>query len=308
MMLLELFRSFYYRNYPSDMENTIELFSIFGGLDIDLDTSKTIDALIKEHILEHFEQLEFFVQNDLLHYDKNASKLLAAFAVNDRRIFTSFKRAKLNNLNGGVALEFLQESGLVRIEYSREEDKRKTKPKLSKSESRHRISDKFLIAYPFLRFWFYFIHPHREKLRQKEFKEFFEDFRKKKYTYTSLIFEELSRVLLNFYLRDEAIETIGSYWDANIEMDVLVVTQSKQIYVAECKWTNHKINKKELNKLIEKCEELGISPKKLVLFSKRGFSKELESMEGDALALFRVEDFKQLLRKKPTEFYFPLRV
>jgi len=37
-MLLKQFRSFYARNYPNDMERQIAYFSIFGGLEWQIDT------------------------------------------------------------------------------------------------------------------------------------------------------------------------------------------------------------------------------------------------------------------------------
>ncbi len=307
MLLLEQFRSFYYRNYPSDMESAIELFAIFGGLDIDIDVTKYKKELIIEHILKNYKLLARFV-DELLYGDRSATRLLAALSVSDRRIFSSFKRARLNNINGGIALQFLQEHGLVTIEYSREQDKREIKPKLSREEAKHRISDKFLITYPFLRFWFYFIYPHSKTIAEGSFKEVLEAYDKKKYSYTSLIFEELSRILLNYHLRDENIDTIGSYWDANVEVDVLVVTEKANVYVAECKWTNHKINKKELNKLIEKCDTIGVKPKQFIFFSKRGFSNELKALDGNALALYSVDNFDSLVKTKPTSGVFPLRV
>ena len=304
-MLLDQFKSFYYRNYPEDMESAIELFSIFGGLDIAIDVSKQKEALIHEHILKNFSFLEQYITKLLLNH-KNAMRLLQALAVSDRKIFSAFKRAKLNNQNGGVALHFLQKRNLVGIEHSREQDKRELKPKLSKEEAKYRISDKFFILYPFLRFWFYFVYPHAKEIVQGKYKTFFEEYQLKKYTYSSLVFEELSQILLNYHLQDEVIETIGSYWDANSEIDILAVTQKQHIYVAECKWTNHKINKKELNKLLEKCTVMGIEPTQLVLFSKRGFSKELVAMKDSFLTLYSVEDFILLVKTKPMKMVFPL--
>ncbi len=304
-MLLEQFRSFYYRNYPEDMESAIELFSIFGGLDIVIDTSKHKEALIKEHILENFFFFESFIQ-ELLLYRRDAMYLLRALSIGDRKIFSSFKKARLNNQKGGVALHFLQEKGLVRIELSREEDKRKYKSKLSKEEARYRISDKFFIVYPFLRFWFYFVYPHAKEIAQKSYKAFFDDYRKKQYGYSSLVFEELSQILLNYHLQDEIIETIGSYWDANSEIDIMATTQAKHTYIAECKWTNHKINKKEFNKLLEKCDLMNIRPTQLILFSKRGFSKELEAIRSSFVVLYSVEDFVLLVKTKPSKMLFPL--
>jgi hypothetical protein len=84
----------------------------------------------------------------------------------------------------------------------------------------------------------------------------------------------------------------------NLEIDILTLTDDGSIYVAECKWTNHKVNKKELNKLEDKCEKLGISPTQIILFSKRGFSKELESMAGKEIALYKAKDFQALLKSR----------
>ena len=289
------------------MERCVELFAIFGGLDVEIDTSRHIHELIIEHILKNYEQIASYV-NDLLFSDASAARLLAALSVSDRRIFSSFKRARLNNLNGGIALNLLTQNGLIKIEHSREQDKREIKPKLSKEESKHRISDKFLFVHPFLRFWFYFIHPHAKEIKNGNFKKMLEDFEQRKYSYTSLVFEELSRILLNYHLRDEEIEAIDSYWDANVEVDIMVETKKHNIYIAECKWTNHKVNKKELNKLMEKCEAMDVHPKQLIFFSKRGFSNELQGMQNSNLVLFSVEDFRQLVKSRPSETTFPLQV
>jgi len=305
MDLLEQFRSFYFQNYPQDMENAIELFSIFGGLDISIDTTAYVDSLVYEHILSHYKSLNTQIEQ-LLESKEDVEKVLFALSKGDRRIFSIFKKARLNNQNGGIALGFLQQKGIIKIEHSREEDKRKFKPKLKKEEAKHRISDKFFISYPFLRFWFYFIYPHRKEIEKKEYEPFFQQFHREFSRYISLVFEELSSIFLDYYLQDKQIESIGSYWDANVEIDVYIVTKSAEIYVAECKWTNHKINKKELNKLLEKCQQLNITPAKVILFSKRGFSKELYQMQGKMLQLFDVNDFVLLVRSKPQNLSFPL--
>ena len=48
--------------------------------------------------------------------------------------------------------------------------------------------------------------------------------------------------------------------------------------------------------LQEKCEKLDIEAYQVVLFSKRGFSKELKQMQGKNLALYSAEDFEALLK------------
>ncbi len=184
------------------------------------------------------------------------------------------------------------------MEYSRERHPRDKNPnaKLKRREARHRISHKVLFTHPFVRFWFYFITPQIRHIKEKNFAKVLENFENKRNSYTSLVFEELSEVLLNYYLRDAQIISSGSYWDADIEIDILTITDDDKIYVGECKWKNHKINKKELHRINEKCEKLHLIPNQIILFSKRGFSKELMHLQGKNLALFSSEDFEILVQ------------
>lgn len=299
LKILEQFRSFYFRNYPDDMEIQISYFSIFGGLGWDVDTSKPINELVELLILENFEILNAKI-NELTLNETNNKRLLQALAVGDRRIFSAFNRAGLNNGNGGGALQYLQEAGLIQMEYSREQDSREKNPnaKLKRRDARHRISHKVLFTHPFVRFWFYFIAPQSKNIKNGDFKKVFENIDKHINSYTSLVFEEVSEVLLNYNLRESQIISSGSYWDANIEIDILTITADEKIYAGECKWKNHKVTKKEFHKLTEKCENLEIQPSQIILFSKRGFSKELRQMQGASLALYSCEDFEALVKNK----------
>jgi hypothetical protein len=279
------------------METLIEYFAIFGGLGLEIDTTKPITFLIEDLILQNFDMYNEKIEQ-LVMEESNNKRLLTALAIGDRRIFSAFNRAGLNNANGGSALNYLQEKGLIQIEYSREEPARSLNPKgrLKKEIARHRISHKVLFTYPFIRFWFYFINPNIRDIRAGNYEKFFKNLETKHHSYTSLVFEELSEVLLNYNLRDAQILSSGSYWDANIEIDILTVTSDEKVYVAECKWTNHQVNKSELHKLEEKCERLDIEPSQMILFSKRGFSKELRQKQSKNVALYSAEDFEALLK------------
>jgi len=279
------------------MEIQISYFAVFGGLGWDVDTSKPINELVEQLILENFEILNEKIEELTLN-DTYNKRLLQALAVGDRRIFSAFKRAGLNNGNGGGALNYLQEAGLIQMEYSREEHPRQKNPnaKLKRRDARHRISHKVLFTHPFVRFWFYFIAPQIKNIINNDYTNVLENIGAHINSYTSLVFEELSEVLLNYNLRESQIVSSGSYWDANIEIDILTITEDEKIYVSECKWKNHKVNKKELHKLTEKCERLSIKPNQIILFSKRGFSKELQQMQGADLALYSCEDFESLVK------------
>ena len=283
--LLNQFRSFYIRNYPDTMEMQIEYFAIFGGLGWEIDTTKPLEYLIKTLILENFSTLNNKI-NELTLNDKNNKKLLRTLAIGDRRIFSAFNKAGLNNGNGGSALNYLQEKGLVTLEYSREKQ----------SIVKHRISHKVIFTHPFIRFWFYFIVPHTKDILLGEYDKLFKDIKLKQNSYTSFIFEELSEILLNYHIRDSQVLSSGSYWNANIEIDILTITDKEDIFVGECKWTNHQINKSEWHKLKDKCKKLNIKPAQIALFSKRGFSKELIQNQSKDLALYSSDDFQVLLK------------
>ncbi len=296
-MLLRKFREFYTKNYPQDMEMQIELFSIFGGLDVELDSSLSTEELIKKHILGNYYKIKFDIHNKVGR-SQSAHRLLRAFAKGNRKIFSAFNKSGLNNALGGATLAELEKDGVLKIEYSREEAPKKTSKyeKLSRELARYRISHKVLFVSPYVRFWYYFIAPHMRQIQENNFEDFFKDLHKRLPSYTSFVFEELSEILLDYHLRDASILSNGSYWDASLEIDILTIMDSGDIYVAECKWSNHKVTKKELNILLAKCEKLGIAPTQIVLFSKRGFSNELEKQSGKKLALYQASDFELLLK------------
>ncbi len=280
------------------MEKQIDYFAIFGGLNWQIDTSQDIATLVQTLILDNFAVLNEKINEITLQNDAN-KRLLKALATGDRRIFSAFNKAGLNNGNGGAALAYFQEKGILQLEYSREEHPRNLYPnkKLKKEEARYRISHKVLFTHPFIRFWFYFIQPNIKSIVEGDYKKVLQELAIKRNSYTSLVYEELSEILLNYHLRDAHIISSGSYWDAKTEIDILTLTQSGKFYIGECKWKNHKVNKKELHKLSEKCKKLGIDPTQIILFSKRGFSKELEQMQGAKLALYSSDDFLSLLKK-----------
>lgn len=280
------------------MERQIELFSIFGGLDIALDPQVETKELIKKHILDNFFTLSQKIAI-LSSLDAQTLRLLKALATGNRKIFSAFNKAKLNNINGGIVLNNLEQKGLIQIEYSREEiQKPKNKnEKLKRELARYRISHKVLFVHPFIRFWFYFIAPNITSIKEKNYTKLFNDIDKKLTSYTSLVFEELSEILLDYHLRDFDIIDSGSYWDANVEIDIFTQTSSGEIFIAECKWSNHKVNRSLIHIMVAKCQKIGITPTQIAIFSKRGFSKELLKVQGKSIALYCANDFKKLLQQ-----------
>ncbi|EAI0017319.1 ATP-binding protein, partial [Campylobacter upsaliensis] len=63
----------------------------------------------------------------------------------------------------------------------------------------------------------------------------------------------------------------------------------------EVKFKNKKICKNVLNDLYKKAQELNLKPNYYIIFSKNGFSKELESLQNKHLLLFDLSHFKALM-------------
>ncbi len=299
-MIKQQFRSFYYRHMIHDIERLIEYFSVFGGLGWQIDIDAPLDELIRTEILENFISLHNQIL-ELTTDDPQYIKLLVNLARGDRRIFSAFNKSGMSNLYGGMSLNYLQNSGVLEAEYSREEPPVKDGRKLKREIARHRISHKMRFTSPFLRFWFYFIAPMRYHIEEGNYDRVIENFHKHHQAFVGYTFEELSNEMMKQKLSSLNLIDSGSYWDRQVEIDLMANNPDDELIVGECKWKNHKINKKELNRLIEKCEKVGFEPDYIILFAKRGFSKELLSLQNDKLRLYSCNDFEDLLRSVSQE-------
>ncbi len=295
-MLLKLFRSFYVQNYPSDMEQTIDAFALFGGLGRPLNLDNTLEALIEQEVLEHYGEL-YNIIGELTQYNDEHQRLLSAIARGDRRIHSAFKRARISEAKGGMAINELRRQGLLSMEYSREVPPQKLHPKqrLKREVLRHRISHKMRFTLPFLRFWFFFIAPFHQAIMRGDYESVLAHFEQHRYSFSSYVFEELSNIYLLWSSKEELLD-LGSYWDRHVEIDILARTQGGKTVVGECKWTNHKINRKELHRLEEKCHKIGLEYDAMLFFSKRGFSNELTNTKSNALQLYTAENLADLLQ------------
>ncbi len=278
------------------MERLVEFFTVFGGSNLTVDIDASLEHEILVHILENYGALYNSV-NELILHDRTYAKLMRAIATGDRRTHSALKRARIGEHKGHEALNFLIDLHLLEREPSREHPVTtySAKQKLPKIIARHKISDKLRITLPFLRFWFYFVVPHHHHIMQGAYETFFEAFKAHKHGFNGYIFEQLSLSLLQRTFTDDPIIDSKSYWDRQVEIDILAQTQRHKSIVAECKWTNHKMNKKELGKLNEKCQLIGLEPDYIALFSKRGFSNELRSMQDATLLLFEASDLETLI-------------
>ncbi len=293
-MIRQQFRSFYFRHMIHDIERLIEHFSVFGGLGWHIDIDASLEELIETEILDNYALLHKQILA-LTTDEPQYTKLLITLARGDRRIFSAFNKSGVSNLYGGMSLKHLQNSGVLEAEYSREEPLLKDGQKRKREIARHRISHKMRFTSPFLRFWFYFIAPLHHYIEEGDYQKVIKNFQKHHQAFVGYTFEELSNEMMKVKCSSLQLIDSGSYWDRHVEIDLMATNLKAEMIVGECKWKNHKMNKKELNRLMEKCEKVDFQPDYIILFSKRGFSKELLRLQDERLQLYSCDDFEDLL-------------
>lgn len=229
-------------------------------------------------------------------------ELLIATARGDGKISNIFKRAHIGDSLGGELISDLVGLGILAIEESRQAPLKKHPKYTIKKELRgYRIQHKVRFVKPYYRFWFAFVEPFRSDLNAGNSSKFIDNFHQHKDRAVSLVFEQLSNLLLVKYFgqKDPLISTAG-YWDHYSEFDLLAFTKSGKAILGECKYTSRSVCKNELKKLKDKANISGLRVDIFALFSKSGFSKELHTLNDDNLLLFDMRDYDRLLVDQST--------
>jgi hypothetical protein len=281
--ILEQFETFCKKNNPKNFDDAILYFTVFGGLDIPIDTNIPIDILIEKLILNRYKNIRYDI-NNLTNGDNLYHLILSSLALGDRRTNSAFKRAKISFDEGIDIVDNLCDLKIIKIE--------KSLQSLSAMEDKYTVSEKLLFSSPFIRFWFAFISPIFKGIRDKNYQEFFTKFNNQKIEFCHLIFEQISHEILKKNIKDDTLIKLGRYWDDDINIDLLAKTKSGKIIAGVCKYTKSKIKKDELSKLKQKCKDAKIDVDLFVMFSNKGYTTQLKSLKSENLKLFTLKNFK----------------
>ncbi|PTB83558.1 ATPase [Sulfurovum lithotrophicum] len=286
--LLAQFRSFCYQNNATDFEKAVEYFAVFGGMGWSVDMTKPLDKLIVNKVLNNYR----YIHGDLTkitHSKPTYHAMLTAIATGDRREHSAFKKVNIGREDGEEIIDFLIKDGFLKFDRSVE------KP----VDEKDGISDKLLFITPFMRFWFAVVSPTYKSIKEGDYKEVTERWAGMKSEFTTLIYQQLFIELLELSFKEEfegdAIETIGSYYDKNVEIDILAKRKSGAMFAGTCKFGKQKMNKSELTKLKENCAKADLEVDMFVLFSKNKFSSELKKAKGENVRLFSLRNLAKLM-------------
>ena len=150
----------------------------------------------------------------------------------------------------------------------------------------------YRIAYPFLRFWFRYVHPYRGSLGlgladavlEKRVRPTFAQF-------VGYAFEKAAQEYVAGLATQGLLpflpDRIGSWWDRQAEIDVVAISDSEgAVMVGECKWSNRPVGTNILDDLKRKAQVLDAGGKwpqvSYMLWSKSGFTPALRKLAGAA--------------------------
>lgn len=281
--LLEQFRSFCFQNESHDLERVVEFFSVFGGMSWSVDMTRELEALIENKILKNYTYIHSDISK-ITQSQKASHALLSAVASGDGRIHSALKRARISRDEGEKAIHSLCSQNLLKREYS-----------LESPPNDDKIDEKLNFNTPFMRFWFAFVSPYFKSIKEGDFKESKELFANKKSEFFEYIFKKLSLEVIKKSFKEDAIVEIGSYWDRDVQIDILAKTASGKIIAGICRYSAQKTKKSSLAKLKEQCEAAQLSPDIFVVVSKSGFSNELKALKGEDIKLLALKNFKILI-------------
>ncbi|MGI8912506.1 MAG: ATP-binding protein [Chloroflexota bacterium] len=154
---------------------------------------------------------------------------------------------------------------------------------------------RYVIADNYLTFWFRFVLPNRSSLEQRQ----------PEYVWRTRIvpllddymgprFEELCRQFIRLH-PDRWIEQMGElgvWWRADEELEIVGHAQGRVTLAAEVKWTKDRVGLDVLHTLQRRVALLPnvADDCQLVLFSRNGFTRAVETAENSSLLLFTLGD------------------
>jgi len=286
--LLQHFRSFAYQNNITNFDVALEYFTVFGATGWDIDSSKSVDELIKEKILSNYEDLHKGVIN-FTHGNGLYHMMLTIIALGVEYEDDVFKKAGVGRDKGEEAVDYLELKSLLKFDTSVEEPR----------NERYKQSDKLLFEFPFMRFWFATISPYYQSISSGDFSEFETKWNALRGNFSISLSNRLALELVKerFATKFESdpIVFMGSYYDKKIEISILAKRKSGKILAGECKYSKTEAKMHMLISLKEKCEKVGLNTDEYVLFSKNGFMPEVKELSDDNLMLLQNEDFSSLL-------------
>ena len=128
--------------------------------------------------------------------------------------------------------------------------------------------------------------PYKSKLEMGDSSYVIHKIKENFNSFVSPIYEKLA---ISFLLKNYNLLKCGRWWSKDEEIDAVGIGEDYLI-VAECKYSNKKVGIDVLENLQKKAKKIdnSLEIKKYILFSKSGFTRELQELKSDTISLIKL--------------------
>jgi len=152
---------------------------------------------------------------------------------------------------------------------------------------------------PFMRFWFAMVSPNYQSISQKNYDEFRQKWQKQRDNFSilwsNILLLDLVQESFNEKCKEDPIVKIGSYYDKKTEIAILTKRKSGSMIAGASKYSKDAAKINMMHTLIEKCEKAELDIGDYVLFSKNGFTPEVEALKEKEVTLLTQKNLSVLL-------------
>ena len=276
-------------------EERLQFFSFLDGIPEYLnkmDEKKTPLWNLKNKVIKKGEYLYEEAENLLrqeFREPRNYFSILQAIAEGNTKYGEICNRTGLSKSLTSQYLSNLTELHAVRKEF----------PVTQRKESRNTL---YHLSDNYYDFWFEFIHPYKSLIEEDKQEILMKNISEKLQKHYASVFEQVCKEILWDVPSD--VEKIGRWWHGSEEIDIIGLNEEKNtILFGECKWSKNKVDIKILEDLKQKTRYVKWKNdkrnEKFVLFSKTGFTEDLEEIakNNKNLQLFDIKSLEKIIVK-----------
>lgn len=264
-------------------EEFLKIFTITGGMPaylLQFDAGISLEENIKNKIFNRTEflhnEIEFILKEELRE-PKNYLSILKAISWGKTKFGEIVNETGLekNVLNKYLGI-------LERLQLIEKETPVTEKNPQKSRKGIYKISDNFC------RFWFQYVFPYKSDLEIGRFNEVSRKLKESFHLLESAVYEKIAREFLyNWQDKIFHFERIGRWWNGKEEIDLIGINQQKrEVIFGEVKWRDSLIGinifedlkRKSEIVLLEDLEYKEKYNKHYILFSRKGFTKELREL------------------------------
>lgn len=273
------------------IEESVRSYTVTGGTPMyitSFDYSKSLEQNIRDQILDSssalFEEPEFLLSQELRQPSRYAS-ILESIA---NGYTTPNEISNNTGISSGTMPQYLKKLQKLRLI-------ERTTPITSSQKTKRSI---YQITDNFIKFWYTNIHSQKSTVEEnpgKAAENIMNDLKHQ----VAETFEQVCRETIQ---KTGEYNKVGKWWYKEHEIDVVALDeQENKILLGEVKWTNQKTGEKLLRDLEGKAEKVQWKNKdrkeKYILFSKNGFTQELEeaAKQRNDLELYALENIREKL-------------